>query len=125
MGRCKEDSLVAGEEVAARRLAAAGRDASHVRAVDVHDELLIAAASVSRRLKDQAFAVVAEIRLGVLAAERELANVAEMRLVRLVTRVTRRAAAVKNKAKTAAPTRAAAVIDLDLVRGRRGCMPRI
>src|SRR3954468_9309881 len=77
----EEDAVIAGEEVAARRLSDASRYTPHVRAVDVHDILLIARAAVTSRLKDETSAVVAEIRFGVLAAEGELSNVAEVRLV--------------------------------------------
>src|SRR4051812_36188985 len=50
----------------------------YVGSVDVHDELLIAAATVARRLKNQALAIVAEIRFCVLTAEGELADVPQV-----------------------------------------------
>src|SRR3954469_18921467 len=50
------------------------------RAVDVHDELLIARAAVPRALEDQALAVAAEIGFGVLATIRELADVRQVSL---------------------------------------------
>jgi hypothetical protein len=71
----EKDSPVARKEVSAGRLPASGRDATHVRAVDAHDELLIAAPTAPRRLEDQAFTVVTEVRLCVLAAEGELPDV--------------------------------------------------
>ena len=43
--------------------------------VDVHDVLLVARPAVARRLEDQPLAVAAEVRLGVLAAVRELPDV--------------------------------------------------
>jgi hypothetical protein len=51
-----------------------------VAAVDLHGEDLIAAAAAARGLEDQPGAVGREIRLGVLAAEGELPDVAEMAL---------------------------------------------
>src|SRR4051812_39989569 len=50
------------------------------RAVDVHDELLVARAPVTRALEDQAPTVAAEIRFGVLATIRELADVRQVSL---------------------------------------------
>jgi hypothetical protein len=75
MGRREEDSPIARKEVSAGRLPTSGRDATHVRAVDVHDELLIAAPTAPRRLEDQALTVVTEVRLRILAAEGELPDV--------------------------------------------------
>src|SRR4051794_5071540 len=50
----------------------------YVRPVDVHDELLIAAATVARRLENQALAIVAEIRFRILTAEGELPDVPQV-----------------------------------------------
>ena len=52
-------------------------------AINAHHELLIAGAAIPRALKDQPLAVMAEIGLGILAAVRQLANVAEVCLARL------------------------------------------
>src|SRR6185369_4332950 len=79
----EQDALVVRVEEAAGRLSRAGRHAAQPRAVDVHDELLIARAPVPRTLKDETSSVRAEIRLGVLSSCRELADVAEMPLTRL------------------------------------------
>jgi hypothetical protein len=81
VGRREEDLLIAGEEVAASGLSGARRDAAHIAAIDIHDELLIAASTTSRRLEDDALSVVTEIRLGILTAKGELTNIAKMRLV--------------------------------------------
>src|SRR5262245_24672204 len=76
--RAEEDLPVAVIEVAAGRLAAAGRHTLYAGAVDVHDVLLVARASVARGLEDQACAVCAEVVLGVAGAERELTMVGEV-----------------------------------------------
>ena len=83
MRRAEEDLRVPAVEVAARRLAEPGGDSVHVRAVDIHDEFLVAATSPARRLEDQPSSVRAEIGLGVLSAKRELADIRQMRLPRL------------------------------------------
>ena len=80
MSGSEEDPLITAEEVATRRFPHPSRDAMDVGAVDVHHILLIATAAVARRLKDQTLAVVAEVRFGVLAAERELPDVPKMPL---------------------------------------------
>ena len=53
------------------------------RPIDVHDILLIAARVGFLPLKNQLLARTREIRLGVLATEGQLANVAEMDLARI------------------------------------------
>jgi hypothetical protein len=52
----------------------------HVRAIDVHDELLIASSAVARRLIDQASPVAAEIRFRILTTKGELPDVLEVAL---------------------------------------------
>jgi hypothetical protein len=53
-----------------------------MRAIDVHHVLLIARPAVPGALEDEAFAVVAEIRLGVLAPVGQLSHVAKVRFPR-------------------------------------------
>jgi hypothetical protein len=83
MRRGKKDPPIANEEVAARRLPHTGRDSAHVATVGIHHELLVATPAATCRLEDDALSVVAEIRLGVLASEGELSDVAKVRLVRI------------------------------------------
>ncbi len=78
MRRGKQDAAIIVVEIATRRLSLAGRDLPQSGPIDVHHVLLVAAASVSRRLKDQLLPAPAEIRFRVLAAECELGDVAEM-----------------------------------------------
>jgi hypothetical protein len=49
-----------------------------VRAVGIHDVLLVASSSVARALEDQAPPVVAEVRFRVLAAVGELTDIPEV-----------------------------------------------
>ncbi len=80
VGAGVDDALPIGREIAAGRAPRAGRHAVHAGAVDVHHVLLIAAAAVPRRLENQLPAVGREVGFGVLAAERELLDVAQPRL---------------------------------------------
>ena len=73
-----EDFRVVREEVAARRLAGAVGDAAQRGAVGVHDVFPIAPSIVARALEDQLLAIGAEVRLGVFATVRELADVGEV-----------------------------------------------
>src|SRR5665647_1035713 len=78
--RSEENALIVRVEEAAGGLARPGRHAMYAGAVDVHDELLIAGASIASALEDQATAIGAEIRFGVLAAIGELPEVSQMSL---------------------------------------------
>ena len=69
-------------EEPARGLSPTRRDAVHLRAIDPHCVLLITGSTVTGGLEDQPLAVVAEVRLGVGAAPRELPNISEVRLSR-------------------------------------------
>src|SRR6185503_3977749 len=79
-------SLAVRIKIRTGRSSFAGRNHSHIRTVDVHRVDLIARASASR-LKDQFLSVSREIRLGVLAAEAQLANVGEVFLLRQPKRI--------------------------------------
>ena len=78
-----EDSAVAVVKITAGRAAAGTRDAMQARPVDVDHVLLVAAGIGFLALEDELPARAGEIRLGVLTAERELANVGEMPLARI------------------------------------------
>ena len=52
------------------------------RAVDVHDEFLIARATVAGTLEDQSLSVVTEIGFRVLSAIRELTDIPEVAFTR-------------------------------------------
>lgn len=80
VGRGIDDTLVPGKKVRARRLPAAVRDHSETGAVDRYREDLVTLEVIASRLEDQAHPVEGETRLGVLAAEGQLANAPEMRL---------------------------------------------
>src|SRR2546427_6879692 len=75
-----EDSAVVGKEVSARRAALPARDAMQTRAVDVHDELLIASGVRCCTLEDELASRPREIRFGVLTAEGELPDIAQVHL---------------------------------------------
>jgi hypothetical protein len=82
-------------EVAAGRAALAVRDApagigGRRPAADVEHELLIARHAVAAMLIDQLAAVGAPVRFGVLAAERQLAQVAKMDFLGMQQRNRRR-----------------------------------
>ena len=79
-GRREEEAIAAREEPAAGRLATSVGDARDVAAVGAHDELLVAGAAVARGLEGDPLSVGAEIRLGVLAAVGELAEVGQVGL---------------------------------------------
>ena len=80
LGAGIEDPRIVRKEVPAGRPAEAARDAPQPRAVGVHDVFLIAAGRVFGRLalQDQLPAGRGPIRLGVLPAEGELPDVAQM-----------------------------------------------
>ena len=80
-GAAVEDPLVAVVEEAAGGAALAVRHAAHVGAVGI-DEVLLVAAGVDLflPLEDQLLAVAREIRLGVVAAEGQLADVPQVTL---------------------------------------------
>src|SRR5438105_13365615 len=78
--RREEDLAVFVEEVTAGGLAFAVREAMHVGAIDMHRVLLIARVAVASGLKREAASIGAEVRLGVLTAVCELADVGEMPL---------------------------------------------
>ena len=95
VGRAEEEA-VAGRKVATRGAPRAGRDEAVLLAVvercavGVHDVDLVAALVVDLRpiaLEDQLFIVEAPVGLGVVAAEGELADVAQMRLAGIAQRV--------------------------------------
>jgi hypothetical protein len=83
VGRREENLAVAVEEVAAGRLAGSCRHAPQVAPVDTYGVLLIARAAVARRLKDQPRPVTVEVRLGVLTAVRQAADVRQVALTHL------------------------------------------
>src|SRR6185369_1829179 len=68
--------------IAAGRSPLARRDPAHLAGAEVEDVFLVAAALLRRGLEDEAPPVGAEVGLGVLSAERELADVGQVRLVR-------------------------------------------
>jgi hypothetical protein len=76
--RREEDLAVVVEEVAAGGLPTSGRHPAQIAAVETNGVLLVAAPPIARRLKDQSPSVATEIRLGVLAAVRQLADIGEM-----------------------------------------------
>jgi hypothetical protein len=78
MARREQDTTVTVHEVAAGRFAETVGDPPDVRAVGVHHVLLVARSSVASALKNQSLAVVAEVRLSVLATVRELTDISEM-----------------------------------------------
>ena len=65
-------------KVAACGPALARRYPLHFRAIDVHDEDLVAFHVAMRGLKDQPLPVRGKVRFGVLAAERKLAYIAQV-----------------------------------------------
>ena len=76
----EEDALVAREEETTRCLTGTRGHTMHARAIDVHDELLVACATTTRALENQPGAIATEIRLGVLSAIGELAEIAQVPL---------------------------------------------
>ena len=82
-GRAEEEALATGKEPAAGSLAAAVADALELRTIGLHHVLLVAGASFTRGLERDPLAVAAPVRLGVLAAVGDLAEIGEVRLARL------------------------------------------
>ena len=76
-GRPVEDPVSRRKEVGAGRLAFAVRDAAAIRAVGVHGEDLVAGQRAVVGLEDQPCPIGGPVRLGILASERELADVGE------------------------------------------------
>jgi hypothetical protein len=81
--RCKEQRLITVEEIPARRLSRAIRDAAQIGATRAHYILLITRAPIARGLKREPLTVVAEVRLGILATVRETPDVHEVGLAGL------------------------------------------
>src|ERR671915_244488 len=76
MRRREQQALAVGIEIPARRAPRPGADASHVGAIHLHREDLIAREiGRLRLLKDQSRTVRREVRLGVFATVRELLDV--------------------------------------------------
>ena len=73
-----QNFFAAGIKVSAGRAAFAIRYHANIRAIHVHGEYLIAFQIVTRRLKDQLLVIRREVSLGILAAKRKLADIAEM-----------------------------------------------
>src|SRR5690606_26042691 len=83
-GGREDDPLVVLDEVAAGRPAEAVADLPTLGAVDPHDELLVASlVDGALALEGQPLTIIGEVRLGVVAAEGELADVAQPPLARL------------------------------------------
>ena len=78
MRRSVEDFFAIFVKVRTGRPSVTVRDHLHVRTIRVHRVYLIAASSVTLRLKDQLLSIRREIRLGVLAAERQLLYILEV-----------------------------------------------
>ena len=85
MRRSVQDLFAVLVKVRTRRAAFTVRDHLHVRTIRVHRVYLIAASSVTLRLKDQLLSIRREIRLCVLAAERQLLYIFEVSFGRLLS----------------------------------------
>ena len=83
MAAAEEQSIAAGNEPAARGLAVAVGHPVEPRSIGAHHILLIAGATVARRLERDPLAVVAEIRFGIFTTVGDLADVGEMWLARV------------------------------------------
>src|SRR6266540_1526102 len=80
MGGREQHPAVARQEIAAGGRALARADHADVAAVQPHGILLVALPPVPRGLEDQASAVERKVGFGILAAERKLADVAQVPL---------------------------------------------
>src|SRR5881394_380033 len=78
-----KDPAVVVKEIAAGGAATGTRDAMQARPVDIDHVLLVAAGITFLALKNELPARGGEIRLGVLTAERQLANVGKVSLARI------------------------------------------
>jgi hypothetical protein len=79
-GRVKDPSAIR-KKIRAGGAAVASRDQAHIPAVHVHRVDLITLSPITRRLKDELFAVSREIGFRVLPTEGELFNVFKMFLL--------------------------------------------